>query len=210
MQIAQYRRNLLVHGMLDLETAVKHLSALVDLQVAIDRVVMPVNDYLITGDFNNENSKYQMIAKRVEKGFRLMEDFGLDGNLVTIIKRAEKKYALLKRRADAIFSLKNPIGNMRGSRLQNKLDSLAYHIISDYLDKTGLLAMKRVNERIASVKILRKRADMVIFVGTAISGVMVILVVFYLVRSIINPILDFKKEVVIVGNGNWAYQCIQP
>ena len=49
VQMAQYRRNLLVHGMLDLETAVKHLSALVDLQVAMDRVIMPVNDYLING-----------------------------------------------------------------------------------------------------------------------------------------------------------------
>ena len=35
--VAHHRRNLLVHGMLDLETAVGQLNALIDLQVAMDR-----------------------------------------------------------------------------------------------------------------------------------------------------------------------------
>jgi nitrate/nitrite-specific signal transduction histidine kinase len=80
------------------------------------------------------------------------------------------------------------------------------HIIFDYLDKIGLLAMKRVNERIAFINILRKRADMVIFVSTVVSGVMGILFAIYLVRFIINPILDLKKGVVIVGNGNLTHR----
>lgn len=200
--VAHHRRNLLVHGMLDLETAVGQLNALIDLQVSMDRVVMPANDYLITGNFDNENVEFQNITSRVEKEFNRMEGLGLDRKLVAIIKRAKKKYSVLKTKADKIFSIQHPIGNMRGSRLMKEVDSLANHIISDYLDKIGLLAMKRVNERIAFINILRKRADMVIFVSTVVSGVMGILFAIYLVRSIINPILALKKGAVIVGNGN--------
>lgn len=204
--VAHHRRNLLVHGMLDLETAVGQLNALIDLQVAMDRVVMPANDYLITGNFNSENVEFQNITTRVEKEFNRIEGLGLDRNCITIIKRAKKKYAVLKRKADKIFSIQHPIGNTRGSRLMKEVDALANHIISDYLDKIGLQAMKRVNERIAFINILRKRADMVIFVSTVVSGVMGILFAIYLVRSIINPILDLKKGVVIVGNGNLTHR----
>lgn len=204
--VAHHRRNLLVHGMLDLETAVGQLNALIDLQVAMDRFVMPANDYLITGDFDKENSEFQNITSRVEKEFNRIEGLGLDRNFITIIKRAKNKYSILKRKADKIFSIQHPIGNMRGSRLQDELDALANHIISDYLDKIGLLAMKRVNERIAFINIKRKRADIVIFVGTVVSGVMGILFAIYLVRSIINPILELKKGAVIVGNGNLTHR----
>ena len=204
--VAHHRRNLLVHGMLDLETAVGQLNALIDLQVAMDRFVMPANDYLITGDFDRENSEFQNISIRVEKEFNRIEGLGLDRKDVAIIKRAKKKYSVLKAKADKIFSIQHPIGNVRGSRLMKEVDALANHIISDYLDKIGLLAMKRVNERIAFINRLRKRADMVIFVSTVVSGVMGILFAIYLVRSIINPILDLKKGAVIVGNGNLTHR----
>jgi CHASE3 domain sensor protein len=126
--VAHHRRNLLVHGMLDLETAVNQLDALIDLQVSMERVVMPANDYLITGNFNSENVEFQNITSRVEKEFNRIEGLGLDRKHVAIIKRAKRKYSILKKKADKIFSIQHPIGNVRGSQLMKEVDALAYHI----------------------------------------------------------------------------------
>ena len=103
--VAHHRRNFLVHGMLELETTVGHLNALVDLQAAMDRVVMPANDYLITGNFNIENLEFQNITSKVEKGFHRIQGLGLDRKSITIIKRAKKNYSVLKTKADEIFSI---------------------------------------------------------------------------------------------------------
>ncbi len=198
--MAYHNRDLLFRGMLTLEDKINELNLISEIRLNIDRSVMPPNDYLITGDVG-EKARFIEIAGVVDKDLERLSAM-YDGGHAGFDKRAVEEFELLKKKAAAIFAIKDPVGSAKGARQMEEMDSLASDIIKNHLDK-GFEAVNR--EAVAETLragVTRKRVDMLLYAGGALSLITLFAVIAYLSRSILRPILIFKEGAFTVGQGN--------
>ncbi|MBI3755521.1 MAG: diguanylate cyclase, partial [Deltaproteobacteria bacterium] len=203
--IAYYNRNILFYGMFGLEQEIYKLGIFSDIQLAIDKVVMPANDYLITGDLK-EREKFQKLAREVEDGFKRLEGLEAHREHAELYTGAMERFAVLKKKAEEIFAIPNPIGDKRGARLMYDMDAIASDIITNYMDRYYTRERDEIKEAAASAGIVRKRVDMLLFTGGIAAVVTIFLLVSYLIRSILRPILEFKEGARIIGTGDLNYR----
>lgn len=199
--ITYLNRNLLIKSMLHMEDQVNTLDAFAGLQLSIDMVVMPANDYLINGD-PIERERFRNIADEVEEGFKRLEGLERHKEHALLLQGAKEKFILLKEMASEIFALPSPIGDKKGARLMKEMDAVSHEIIISYLDKYNELIKGEVRKEIDSANVTRERVDMLLVTGTIISLITTCLFIVYLVRSILKPILLFKNGAFIIGSGN--------
>lgn len=198
--LTYYNRNLLWKGMFRLEEAIYETYIVSSVQLNIDRVLMPPNDYLITGE-PGEKVKFQMTVEEVETGFGQLE--GLTNNGYNPhIQEAKGKFILIKEIADAIFAIENPVGDKRGAQLMKAMDVLASDIVTNHLNKVHLDQRSQVAKLIVLADINQKRVDTLIVAGALVSIITVSLLVLYLIRAIVRPILLFKEGAFIIRSGN--------
>ncbi|MFQ5737226.1 MAG: diguanylate cyclase [Thermodesulfobacteriota bacterium] len=198
--VAYYNRNILFRDILNLEAETHEIELLADLQLAIDMVVMPPNDYLITGD-KNEMVKYRKTLEKAERAFKRLEGSEAHMGHAGLLKQAKKKFIILKGRAEEIFAIPEPMGNKAGVRLMKEIDALSHDIIMD-LSKFHEIEKEEIRAAIASTDLVRKRVDELLAVGIIVSMATVILLVAYLLRSIIKPLVTFKEGAFIIRSGN--------
>lgn len=110
------------------------------LELALDQVIMPANDYLIVGGEPDERTNFEKISKEVEEKFNGLEPYSLnrqDEKEIFLI--AQKNYLGLKQKARKLFAIpqEQAYGSPEAGHLMEELDSLA--------DK-AILAMKKWNE----------------------------------------------------------------
>ncbi len=198
--IAYYNRNLIFHGMVELEDQIYELSIIANIQLNMDRVVMPPNDYLITGDIK-EKDRFLEIADILEKDFeRLM---GLSGKEhITFDRKAKEEFGLLKEKAEGIFAIENPVGDKKGALQMEELDAIASDIIINYLDKSLEVMDREARTRMVYAGSVKNKVDALLTIGAIASVVTVFVLIAYLSRSILRPILVFKEGAFIIGRGN--------
>ncbi len=130
---AYLNRTVLSGSILELERLAGEMTAISRLQLDIDRVVMPANDYLITGDAA-EKARFESIAGEVAEGFRLLETSGHTGHGPEIYREAMRNFQSLRAKADEVFAIRRPVGSARGALLMKELDAAASDIIINGLD----------------------------------------------------------------------------
>lgn len=198
--IAYYNRNILFDGMFELEDKTHELSAIANIQLNIERVVMPPNDYLITGNIK-EKERFMEIAGVLEKDFEKL--VGISGKEHTgSDKMAMERFGLLKEKAGKIFAIKNPVGDKKGALLMKELDALALDIITNRLDKSLEVINREVQMRTVYAGRARTRVDTLMAIGALASVISVFALISYLSKSILRPLLAFKKGAFIIGSGN--------
>ncbi|MFQ5735761.1 MAG: diguanylate cyclase [Thermodesulfobacteriota bacterium] len=198
--ITYYNRNILFRGILGLENEVNTQRNFSELQLSMDRVVMPPNDYLITGD-PAERQRFDELVAEVERGFdALGEDNGKH------IKAVKGLFEELKGKAAEIFAIRKPVGNARGVALMREMDQMSHRIIAGHIEKYAIENREKIAREIASVDAVRKRVNTLILVGGTASVVIMLLVVRYLAGSILRPIFIFREGAHIIGGGNLDYR----
>lgn len=202
---AYLSRNILFKGMLELEGLAEEMSLISRLQLDIDRVVMPANDYLITGDAG-EMARFESIAKEVEEGFRLLEASGHKGHDLSIYREARIKFRLIKAKAGDIFAIRKPVGNAKGALLMEEIDAGASDIIVNSLDKAYGRARQELDSGVKEAAMARKRADMLLWASAVLSVFAAIALTLYLSRSILRPIRLFTEGAAIIGKGDLGYR----
>ncbi|MBI5885592.1 MAG: diguanylate cyclase [Deltaproteobacteria bacterium] len=202
--IAYYNRNILFDGMLEVEDKTYELGAIANIQLNIDRVVMPPNDYLITGDLR-EKERFQEISGLLEKDFKVLVGQAGNGH-INSDKMAQERFNLLKAKAGEIFTIKNPVGNKKGAILMEKLDAIASEIITNDLSKSLEVINHEVKARTTYAGTARKKADVLLSIGGILSLITVVALISYLSRSILRPILEFREGAFIIGEGNLDYR----
>jgi diguanylate cyclase (GGDEF)-like protein len=198
--LGYHSRNLLMDVIFKLEDGIHELGTITDLQLSIERSVMPPNDYLITGS-EDEKERFRVAVEEVELGLERLAAFAHEGH-AGLDRSAADGFVELKAKAGEIFAIRDPVGNSRGARLMKELDAMASDIIVNSLEKSYGVVKGEVNAEIALEAAARKRVNRFIAVGAAVSFLTVILLIIYLARSIIRPILLFKEGALIIGRGN--------
>lgn len=198
--VAYYDRNLLFHGMQELENKMDEINGIAKIRLNTERALMPPNDYLITGD-SKEKERFLEISAIVEKDLDWLAGLSHKEH-IDFDKGAMEKFTVLKEKAGEIFAIENPVGNKKGAILMEELDALSHDIRTDYLDKSFEVINREAEKESSNARLLKKQVDSLIAIGAIVSLIAVIALISYLSKSIIKPILLFKEGAFIIGKGD--------
>ncbi len=182
----------------DLTNRIKLVS---EFQILINKLLMPPNDYLITGD-KKERENFARLVTEASSAFAKVK---LDGSKtdeeITFEKEVEKGFIELQQKAMVLLSTENPIGNKDAAMLMEEMDAFAdgltnlienFHIIvKGELDIHNREAVK-IDNMIYKIYIV------LLFVS--LSGI--ILIAFLITTGVVRPLLNLTDAAKVIGQGN--------
>jgi len=177
-----------------------------DFQLLTNEVLMPIHDYLISG----EAKEREIFARKITEGAHLFENVkgavkGLCAGDDTLIKEMESDFVNLQQRALVILSLSNPATNTETARLMKEMDSFEYS-----LKEKGEKFHAHIKEDMDShhAEGIRHNKSMTIFfLGLTLIALIVTVLLAFMVKSrIVNPIQEFTRATGIIRQGNLNYQ----
>ena len=123
--IVLYNTMTIRNASLKIEAISEELHTVLSLQLAIDKSLMPGNDYIITGDkryideFNDASKDVEDLIEKVEKILVVLG--GMDTPEVKeemeILKSVKTAWQNIKEASQKIFEIPNPVGNKEAAGL---------------------------------------------------------------------------------------------
>ena len=190
--------SLLLNKNTEIADRVKLIS---DLQVIIQKLVMPANDYLITGDkkeretFAQINTELSSIFARVKLSKNKTEEEK------AVEKEVENSLIELQQKAMVLLTTENPISNKEAARLMEEMDAFAdgltnlvenFHVIVKGELELHSIEASRINKRTLKIYI--------ILLTISLTGVIVI--TFLITRGVVRPLQKLTNAVKTIGQGN--------
>jgi len=147
----------------DIETSATSLDEISHMQLLVSQIIMPANDYLITGDAAEKNNYTQIVSQLDEqiervKGIRLRDDGKKH------LRKIETQLKQTKSKSDAIFSIENPINDESGGIIMEEMDAYA-DVAVDEAEMLHIIIKQEVeNARKSYLRVLsRNRIVLLIF-----------------------------------------------
>jgi len=158
--ISLYNTNVIRNASLKAEVISEELHTVLSLQLAIDKSLMPRNDYIITGDkryideFNDASKDVEDLIEKVEKTLVVLG--GMDTPEVKeemeIIKGVKTAWQNIKDTSQKIFAIPEPVGDKNAASLMEEMDyKWAYPVIR-MLDKHHEIDRKEHTEAIEELQ----------------------------------------------------------
>lgn len=179
----------------------KNVELSADLQRLLQKILMPPNDYLITGDKKERRNFTYLIMETATILEKIKASVTRTGKETAVIEEVEKGFIELQQKAMALLSTENPVGNKETSVLMEEMDAFAEKIENDVEKLHDLIRMEIHNHN----KIITK-------INTWTSGVLTTLICislagmifmgFVINRKVTRPLLELTDAVKIVGEGN--------
>ena len=173
--ISLYNTNVIRNASLKAEVISEELHTVLSLQLAIDKSLMPGNDYIITGDkryideFNDASKDVEDLIEKVEKTLVVLG--GMDTPEVKeemeIIKGVKTAWQNIKDTSQNIFAIPEPVGDKNAASLMEEMDyKWAYPVIR-MLDKHHEIDRK---EHIEAIEELQRgwRMEWITMIGGGI------------------------------------------
>ncbi len=203
--IAVYNRNILFRTISALENGTSNVEDIGLISIGLEMLIMPANDFLITGDIK-EKIEFKRMEKGMEEAFLLLKDTEVYKREPQIYQEILSRYSIIKDRAERIFSLKAPVGNKQGALWMKEMDDVTHRIIASYLGKAIEIEKDRLKNEREEAGLIRKRVDTLLVLGAAMSVLIVVLLGTYLVRSILSPLVEFQKAAHTIGEGRLEHR----
>lgn len=200
--IGMYSRHLLLEGMEETEEVAMEIEETQRLSLAIERALMPPNDYLISGDAAERERFHSALIEVDESLKRLRGHEILMDSEKRLLNELEGKVSAVRAKAEEIFSL--PAGRRtEGTDLMYAMDWIgreAHAILDGYaeIDREELREAMEKGRRTAVV------VDRSMIAGAALSILLAIVFVVYMERSIRIPINNLVESVTALNGSHWG------
>lgn len=171
------------------------------LQLLIEKILMPPNDYLITGD----KKEREIFAHLVTEAASLFEKIRISGGRtkeeMTIEEEVEKGFIELQQKAMVILSTENPIANKEAARLMEDMDAFGKEVEDKAEKFHSLIEREReANNRRASET---KRWTYITFTSLSFVSIAgMVLLIFLIRRGVAGPLLELIDAAKVIGQGN--------
>lgn len=181
------------------------IKSISDLQILIQRLLMPPNDYLITGDAKERKNFASLVTDTSSALINVKVGGGKTDEELTFIKEVEKGFIELQQNALVLLSTENPVGNKEAARLMEEMDAFAdgltnlienFHIIVEGEMELHNIEALKINNRISKIYIL------LLFVSLSV----IISIAFLIITRIARPLLKLTDAATIIGHGNLDYK----
>lgn len=176
-----------------------------DLQLLVDKILMPSNDYIITGN-KAERKNFAALVTEVAKLFeKIRGDKRNAAEEAVISKDVENGIIDLEQSAMLILSIEKPVGNKEAARLMKEMDASGQRLEAKIEKLHDLIKaeMEAHTQKAASVSswVLR------IFVALALTTLSGLAYLFFRIkRDVEMPISALTEAVRIIGKGDLDYQ----
>lgn len=176
------------------------MSIVKDLQLALTQMVMPANDYLISGGAPNEPENFKIIDLKTRD---LIEKLNIssDTEEKQLLNHIEKQCSKIKEIVLQIFAIPNTIGNVEGGRLMEKMDKVADDALRDaeMFYKFVQQDMEKAEIEMRGVKVF---FDLTILAGILSNVGLILFGLFFFRRTISLPLASMRKRMLEIGRGN--------
>ncbi|GMR04754.1 MAG: hypothetical protein BMS9Abin23_0660 [Thermodesulfobacteriota bacterium] len=188
-----YEKTILFNELTTFEGEMELVKGLADLQLALDRVLMPPNFYLSTGDVG-ELERFKSLTEETEKALITIEAAaGRSPERTALYRNTVARYGELKRLSQELFAIQDPVGNKKGVMLMRRLDALSQDIIINYLDRLIDFEKEDIKRMTVESTASMRKVDIFILAGVITAVALFLFFTLYLFRSILRPILEFRK-----------------
>lgn len=176
-----------------------------DLQVLIHKILMPPNDYLITGDTKERRNFASLITQTAA----LLEKVKAGGNKTdeekTFTKELEKGFIELQQKAMILLSTDKPVGNKEAAALMKEMDAFG-EALEDRIEKLHSLVRSELESHDKRTNAINKRmlGIFIVLVLISISGI--IFITFMVRRKIALPLLELSTSAKLISQGNLEHR----
>jgi len=200
--ITVYNVNNISKFALKAEAISEEMHSVMSLQIALDRALMPGNDYIITGDkkyideFNNASKNVEALIEKAEDALIRLK--GIDTPEVKdemeILNDVKSAWQHIKEISLKIFAIQNPVGSEEAATLMEEMDYKWSYPAIEKLDRHHEINRKEHAEAIAKVNRAWKMSWIIM-----ISGAMLLIAVGTFFAAFYSRI--FTKPIEIIHNG---------
>ena len=218
--IAFYNASNIRKANLKAEAIHEEMHLIMSLQIALDRILMPGNDYIITGDkkyideFKDNSKDVEDLIKDVENTLVILKgmdtpDRFIQGQApevreeVEILNFVKAAWTNIKEISQKIFEIQNPVGSIEAARLMEEMDyKWAYPAIRA-LDEHHEIDRKEGEKALAQVNRAWKIAWLIMLAGGVILLAASIFFAVFYSNLFVRPIKAIHNGADAIAGGNF-------
>ncbi len=176
------------------------LNLVSELQLQVNKLLVPVNDYLLTGDAASRDS-FDEIMNELSRLFTEVKKFEGDESWRGAEAKVEKSAVAYGEKALDILYIPNPVGNKKVSGIVRGLNLSGEALIKDVEEFHRLASSEMQRHRDKAARLSRWITAFVI----GISAVIIISILplyYYLRKSVSLPLMRLSEGVKIIASGH--------
>jgi len=180
------------------------VKEITDTRLLLEQVLMPVNDYLITGSFE-ERKNFQEISDKLEQKIQKTKNKLSNTRYYQDVNEFERIWHTVKDDAEAILDIHNPIGDKKGADMMETMDAKTEKATS-IIDNLNSNINKEKQE---IQKNLTRKWQELIFTFVILDLLIIILlsmISYFAFEMILNPLKLMLEKVKEVAKGNLAVE----
>jgi PAS domain S-box-containing protein len=190
------------HYMHELQKEIEELDLVKSLQLSLIKVVMPANDYLISGGGPNEPDNFRGLSAEVENIIARLDTLEFDEpEARELFNHIKQEYSQVKEIALQIFSIPNAVGNIEAGRLMEKMDKVAHNTVND-AEKFHQFAHHEIEKVEEAWQTTKNLLNFILSGGVLLNIGLILGSLVFFRRTIAKPIVSLKNIALEVGRGN--------
>lgn len=166
-------------------------------RLTLEQVLMPANDYLVTGDVE-ERKNFEELSEKLETNLAGLENLSLTQEELTIVQEFRRDWQEIKPDAVQILNLANPVGNSAGGMIMERMDTKTERA-SQEIDKLDQIYEGQAASRYQQAESDRGK----IAVGFGISTLLILLLIigsgYYAIMKIVRPLREVADLIKDLG-----------
>jgi len=187
-------------SMLELSVNSKMEKQISKTRLSLEQVLMPANDYLVSGD-QVEVKNFEELASRVEENIKTLDEMSYNQQEKTIVKEIQESWKSIKPVALQILAIPSPIGNVVGANMMEKMDAESDRA-AEGIEKLEQLYEKQMTKNQQKSEENKRK----IILGFVIMNIILLLIIlgsgYYIRTKISQPLRQTAKLIGELGSSN--------
>ena len=172
-----------------------------DLQVIIQKLVIPANDYLITGDKKERETFAQLNTELSSIFAKVTLSKNKTEKEKAIEKEVENSLIKLQQKAMVLLTTENPINNKDAAGLMEEMDAFADGL-TDLVENFHAIVKGELELHSIKASKINKRTLKIYIILLSISLIGVVVITFLITRRVVRPLQKLTNAVRTIGQGN--------
>ena len=192
--ITIYNLNIIYKGIHRVEKISNEMQAVMSLELALDRILMPGNDYIITGE-KKYITDFKMVSTDAEGRLREAEEILTEMKETPevkeereILKDVKTAWQNIKETSQKIFEIQEPVGNKEAARLIEEMDYKWSYPVIEKLKRWQEIDKKEFRESHEESEETWRMALFIMIAGSLVLTASGIFFALYYSRIFISPI----------------------
>ncbi|MBI5748469.1 MAG: diguanylate cyclase [Nitrospinae bacterium] len=183
----------------------RRIESISDIQLLIQRLLMPPNDYLRTGDIKERENFAHLVTDTSSALTNIKIGGGKTDEELTFEKEVEKGFIKLQQKAMVLLSTENPVGNREAARLMEEMDAFADGL-TNLIENFHIIAKGEMDLHNIEASKIDKRISKIYILLFSVSLFGIIFIVVLITKGVVRPLLELTDAVKVIGKGNLDYR----